>query len=192
MPLLSHIRHLLVAVLTTPFFWPAVASATEVEPDLNALFDHQIKRLHASEVVDLRHNFQGQPLLIVNTASHCGYTGQFEGLEALHQAYKARGLKVIGFPSNSFNQEAQDEADTARVCFYNFGVTFDMFAPIEVRGRNAHPVFKELARQSRAPRWNFYKYLLDREGRVIASFASNVAPDAPELRQAIEALLSAP
>ncbi len=154
-----------------------------------SLFDHEMRRLHSPEMVDLRERFAGQPVLVVNTASHCGFTGQFAGLEALHQQYRDRGLKVAGFPSNDFRQESADEAKTAEVCFVNFGVTFDMFAPIAVRGPDAHPLFRELARQSEAPRWNFHKYVIDREGRVIAAFPSRVEPDSPELQAAIEQAL---
>lgn len=165
-------------------------SAAATDPDLAALFEHRLKRLHASAVVDLNEHYRGQPLLVINTASHCGFTPQFEGLEQLHQRYRARGLKVLGFPSNDFRQEAEDEAGIARVCRYNFGVTFDMFAPVAVRGRDAHPIFRELARQSgKAPRWNFYKYVLDRDGRVTAVFSSLTAPDDPALIRALEAVL---
>lgn len=156
------------------------------------LLDHQLRRLHASEVVDLRERYAGQPLLIVNTASHCGYTRQFKGLEALYQRYRERGLKVLGFSSNDFDQEADEEAKAAKVCYENFGVSFDMYAPIHVRGEEAHPLFRELARQSDAPRWNFHKYVLDREGKVIASFPSRTEPDAPPLIAAIEAALALP
>lgn len=164
-------------------------SSVQADPRPEQLLDHQLRRLHTDEVVDLKDRYQGQPLLFVNTASHCGFTGQFEGLEALHQRYKDRGLIVAGFPSNSFRQEADDEAETARVCFFNFGVTFDMFAPINVRGDEAHPIFAELARQTRAPRWNFYKYLIDQEGRVVEVFPSTTRPDSAAVRRAIEALL---
>lgn len=164
-------------------------TAAETVPDLDALLGHELKRLHASEMVDLRARYAGKPLLFVNTASRCGFTGQFEGLEALHQEYKDRGLMVAGFPSNSFRQEEAYEADTAAVCFVNFGVSFDMYSPISVRGRDAHPIFQELARQSSAPKWNFYKYLIDRDGSVVASFPSTTKPDSPALRKAIEELL---
>ncbi len=159
------------------------------EPNLDTLLNHELRRLHANEVVDLRSHFEGKPLLFVNTASHCGFTGQFEGLEALHQEYKDRGLMVAGFPSNSFRQESSDEAETAQVCFYNFGVTFDMFSPIDVRGDEAHPIFQELARQARAPRWNFYKYLIDQNGQVVEVFPSTTRPDSRRLHRAIERLL---
>ena len=111
-----------------------VAGPAQADPD--ALLDHDLRRLHSSEVVNLKEQLGGSPLLLVNTASRCGFTGQFEGLEALHQRYAERGLKVAGFSSNDFNQEI-DEEGAAEVCFINFGVTFDMFAPIPVRGPEA-------------------------------------------------------
>lgn len=159
------------------------------EPDTAALFEHQLPRLHSSEMVDMR-QFAGQPILVINTASFCGFTGQFEGLEALHQRYQSQGLKVIGFPSNDFRQEASDESKTAEVCFVNFGVTFDMVKPVKVRGDEAHPIFKEIARQSgKPPRWNFYKYVIDRNGKVTAVFSSMTKPDDKKLQDAIAAVL---
>lgn len=155
----------------------------------NALYAHELRRLHSGEVVRLSDRLAGQPVLIVNTASHCGFTSQFRELEAVHQQYKDRGLRVAGFSSNDFDQEADNEAKAAEVCFLNFGVTFDMFAPIHVRGAQAHPLFRELARRAEAPAWNFHKYLIDRNGRVVATFPSKVKPDAPEVRKAIERLL---
>lgn len=164
-------------------FLPALAAAQG-----EALLDHEMRRLHSDEVVALE-RYTGQPLLIVNTASHCGYTKQFGALEALHKKYAERGLKVLGFSSNDFNQEA-DEEKAAEVCFVNFGVSFDMFATIPVRGEAAHPLFKELARQSgQAPRWNFHKYVVDRQGRVVAAFPSAVTPDSAEVEEAIERVL---
>jgi glutathione peroxidase len=165
-----------------------LAGTAGASPD--DLYDHELRRLHSSESVNLREQFAGQPLLIVNTASHCGFTGQFSGLEQLHQTYSEAGLRVVGFPSNDFRQEAADEADAAAVCFVNYGVTFDMFAPISVRGSDAHPIFRELARQSQAPRWNFYKYLVNREGEVVQVFSSMTSPDSERLRTAIEKLLA--
>ena len=169
---------------------PAAAESAAAEA---ALLDHAFRRLHANETVHLGERYAGQPLLIVNTASHCGFTRQFKGLEAVHQRYRERGLKVLGFSSNDFDQEADTEAKAARVCFENFGVSFDMFAPIHVRGDEAHPLFRELARQSQEPRWNFHKYVVDRSGKVVAAFPSRTEPDAAAVRTAIEtALASAP
>ena len=153
------------------------------------LYDHSLRRLHADESVRLAERYAGQPVLVVNTASHCGFTRQFRELEAVHQRFKERGLKVAGFPSDDFRQEAADEAETAEVCFQNFGVTFDMYAPIHVTGAEAHPLFREIARQSAAPEWNFHKYVIDRNGRVVAAFGSSTKPDAPEVIAAIEKAL---
>lgn len=165
-------------------------SASASEPNTDALYHHQLKRLHSAEVVDLRERFAGKPMLVINTASFCGFTGQFEGLEELHQRYKDQGLMVVGFPSDDFNQEAKNEEKSAEVCFVNFGVTFDMFSPIHVKGDNAHPIFREIARQSDTPpRWNFYKYVIDRDGKVTAAFSSMTSPDSDKLIKAIEAVL---
>lgn len=159
------------------------------EPDTGALFEHQLPRLHSGDMVDMR-QFAGQPMLVINTASFCGFIGQFEGLEALHQRYRKQGLKVVGFPSNDFRQEANDESKTAEVCFVNFGVSFDMVKPVSVRGDDAHPIFREIARQSgKPPRWNFYKYVIDRNGKVTAVFSSMTRPDDQKLHDAIAAVL---
>lgn len=150
----------------------------------------EYRRLHSTEDVNLCERFSGKALLVVNTASHCGFTSQFEGLEALHQRYGDRGLAVVGFASNDFNQEAASEEEAASVCYENFGVTFTMFAPTGVKGEDANTLFKELARQTQAPGWNFNKYLVSPQGKVVKHFESDVAPDAKELNQAIEALLN--
>lgn len=176
------------------FLLPAALAATCApafadQGATSSLFGHELRRLHSDEVVKLTERLGGQPVLVVNTASHCGFTDQFRELEAVHQKFKDRGLKVAGFPSDDFRQEADDEAKTAEVCFTNFGVTFDMFTPIAVTGDKAHPLFREIARQSSAPRWNFHKYVIDRDGRVVATFPSRVKPDAPEVLQAIEKVL---
>ena len=176
-------------LLATALIATGSVSVSASEPDQTALFDHEMRRLHSSESVNLREQYAGHPLLIVNTASHCGYTGQFKGLETLHQQYREAGLKVIGFPSNDFRQEAGDEAKTAEVCFVNYGVSFDMFSPIRVRGAEAHPIFRELARQTTEPGWNFHKYVVDRNGKVVAAFPSRVAPEDRTLKAAIEQVL---
>ncbi|MDK2776073.1 MAG: glutathione peroxidase [Pseudomonadota bacterium] len=156
------------------------------EPACPPIWQQQMKQLHSSKVLDLCDLAAGHPVMLVNTASHCGFTGQFDDLEAIHEKYKDRGLVVIGVSSDSFNQEADDEAEAADVCFKNFGVTFTMLATVPVRGDNAHPLFQEVARQDVAPKWNFYKYLVNREGRIVSSNSSMTIPD----DDAIEALLS--
>lgn len=154
-----------------------------------AFLNHDFKKLHSSQSINLCTAFAGRPLLIVNTASHCGFTPQFKGLEALYQKYQARGLVVIGFPSDDFKQEAKDEAETADICYLNYGVTFPMLAPSAVTGRDANPVFQELGRRSSAPGWNFNKYLVSSDGKVTRHFDSRVKPESAELQQAIEQLL---
>lgn len=150
----------------------------------------EYRRLHSTEDVDLCERFSGKALLVVNTASHCGFSSQFKGFEALHQRYGDRGLAVVGFASNDFNQEADSEEEAASVCYENFGVTFTMFAPTSVKGEGANPLFKELAQQTQAPGWNFNKYLVSPQGEVVQHFESEVAPESKELKQAIEALLN--
>lgn len=157
--------------------------------DCPAFLNHDFKKLHSSQNINLCNAFAGRPLLIVNTASHCGYTPQFKGLEALHKKYQARGLVVVGFPSDDFKQEAKDETETADICFVNYGVTFTMLAPSSVTGRAANPVFQELGRRPSEPSWNFNKYLVSADGKVIRHFDSRVKPESAELQQAIEQLL---
>ena len=150
----------------------------------------ELPRLRSQERIDLCQRFAGKPLLVVNTASHCGFAPQFKGLEALHQRYKAQGLEVLGVPSDDFRQEADTSEETAKVCFIDYGVTFVMSEPQAVRGDDAVPLFRELAEQSSAPRWNFYKYVVGRDGKVIASFSSLTKPDSQSLNAAIEQALA--
>jgi len=174
-------------VLATALMIPALpVSAASGCADF---LDYDLRRLHSRESVNICRDFKSSPLLIVNTASHCGYTPQFEGLEALHREYGPRGLVVIGMPSDDFRQEADNEAETAKVCYLNYGVTFIMTAPLSVKGETAHPLFRHLAEVSRAPGWNFNKYLLSRDGRVIRHFGSGVDPQSSELMSVIEELL---
>ncbi|MDP6189644.1 MAG: glutathione peroxidase, partial [Gammaproteobacteria bacterium] len=123
--------------------------------------DYSLKKLHDPEVIDLCTATRGKPVLLVNTASHCGFTHQFGGLEELHQQYQDQGLVIIGFPSDSFSQAADTAAEAARICYYNFGVSFLMTEQISVKGDTAHPIFKHLAQASEAPGWNFNKYLIN-------------------------------
>jgi glutathione peroxidase len=151
--------------------------------------DHEMRRLHSKEDVNLCEVTAGKPMLIVNTASHCGYTPQFKGLEAVHQAYKDRGLVVVGFASDSFRQEADSEEEAADVCFVNYGVSFTMLAPTPVRGENANPVFEALGAAAGEPKWNFNKYVVNADGTVVEHFDSGVRPDSETLTAAIEKVL---
>ncbi len=151
--------------------------------------NHEMRRLHSKENVNLCEVTAGKPVLIVNTASHCGYTPQFKGLEALHRTYQDQGLVVVGFASDSFKQEAESEAKAADVCYVNYGVSFTMLAPTPVRGDDANAVFKALGAQAGEPRWNFNKYLVDGDGTVIEHFDSGTRPDSAQLTSAIEKVL---
>jgi len=137
--------------------------------------------------------FKGKVVLIVNTASQCGFTPQYEGLEALYRRYKDRGLMVLGFPANDFGgQEPGSSTEIARFCQVNYGVSFPMFAKTSVVGPDANPLYRDLAAQSgKRPQWNFHKYLLDRNGAVVASFASAVPPQDARITAQIERLLAA-
>jgi glutathione peroxidase len=137
--------------------------------------------------------FAGKVLLVVNTASECGYTPQYEGLEALYRKFRERGLVVLGFPSNDFGgQEPGSNRDIAAFCVNQYAIDFPIFAKTSVRGAQANSLFAELARATgAAPRWNFHKYLVDRGGRQVMSFDTRVAPGDPRLVAAIERLLEA-
>ncbi len=137
--------------------------------------------------------FKGKVVLIVNTASECGFTPQYEGLEALYRRYKDRGLVVLGFPANDFGgQEPGSSKDIARFCQVNYGVSFPMFAKTAVVGPDANPLYRDLAAQSgKSPRWNFHKYLVDRNGAVVASFDSAIPPRDTRVTTQIERLLAA-
>ena len=144
-----------------------------------------MRKLHSEESVNFC-EFKDKPLLIVNTASNCGFTDQFKDLEALHKKYKDQGLVVIGFPSDDFFQEENDEADTAEVCFVNYGVTFTMLTTTAVRGDDANPIFKHLNAQTSSPNWNFYKYLVSADRKTVQRFNSRTKPLSANLTQAIE------
>ena len=123
--------------------------------------------------------YAGKVLLVVNTASYCGFTPQYEGLEKLYATYGAQGLVVLGFPSNDFGQQEPGKGkDIADFCFNTYGVKFPMFEKSVVTGKNANPLFLELAKAGGgSPRWNFYKYLVGRDGKLIDSYSSMTAPD---------------
>jgi len=165
---------------------PAVADETAGCP---AFLNHDLPKLHSSESVNLCELAAGKPMLVVNTASFCGFTNQFKGLEQLHQRYGKEGLVVVGFASNDFRQEADTEEEAATICFVNFGVTFTMIAPGSVTGADATPVFAHINQQSQPPRWNFTKYLLNDRGQVVESFLSSVRPSDKQVTQAVESVL---
>ncbi|MGM0433613.1 MAG: glutathione peroxidase [Pseudomonadota bacterium] len=152
--------------------------------------DQTYRQLHSRDSINLCEAYKGQPMLVVNTASRCGFRGQFGGLEDLHQRYRNQGLAVVGFASDDFNQEADTEQEAADVCRVNYGVTFTMVAPTSVTGDQANPLFSMIQSQGQAPEWNFYKYVLNAEGKLTASFPSRVLPADAELVDAVEAVLN--
>ena len=163
---------------------PGVVSASC--PDF---LNHSMRQLASTESIQFCEAYEGKALLIVNTASYCGYTPQFEGLEAVHQKYQNDGLVVLGFSSDDFFQEDNDEGDAAEVCFEKYEVSFPVLATSAVRGNDANPVFKGLGEAAGYPRWNFNKYVVSSDGEVVGHFSSGVKPDSEELQTAIEAAL---
>jgi len=154
-----------------------------------AVLKHTFKRLQDDAPQDLC-QYAGKVVLVVNTASYCGYTKQYDGLEKLYAKYAPRGLVVLGFPSNDFKQEDADAKKIADLCYNTYGVKFPMFASTVVSGANANPLYAELIKAtSNQPKWNFNKYLIDRNGKVIEYFPSKVTPEDPALVGKIEQAL---
>ncbi len=151
--------------------------------------NQKIRKLHSKKNIDLCALTAGKPVLLVNTASNCGFTPQFKSLESLHKKYKEQGLVVLGFPSDDFFQEEDNEKDTADICYINYGVTFTMLTPNAVRGSDVQPVFKYLGDEVGAPKWNFFKYLVSADGKQIQRFNSKVKPDSKEMIEAINHIL---
>jgi glutathione peroxidase len=168
--------------------WSNIGAATEgCAPAL----DFEKRRLAGDERVSLCAEYQGKVIMIVNTASKCAFTGQYEGLEALYRRYKERGFVVLGFPSNDFgNQEPGSEKEIQKFCRLTYSVDFPMFAKIRVRKGAADPLFQRLADETGAyPSWNFYKYLIDRNGNVVDYYSSVTSPESAKVVEAIESLL---
>ena len=160
------------------------------------LLDQDFRMLASDESVNLCEAYEGKVVLVVNTASKCGFTPQFEGLEEMYQKFKDRGLEILGFPCNQFgNQDPGSNEEITEFCQLNYGVSFPMHAKIDVNGKTAHPLFQQL--KSAAPgilgsqsiKWNFTKFLVDGSGRVLKRFAPTTTP--AQIEKEIEALLPA-
>jgi len=157
--------------------------------------DHTVTSIQG-DTVDLA-GYRGRPMLIVNTASECGFTKQYDGLQELNETYGDRGLVVIGFPSNDFgNQEPGSDREIAEFCRLNFGVTFPMMAKVHTKGPDQAPIYRTLTDETAEGirgeiRWNFTKFLVDRDGRVVARFEPSVEPTDHEITSRIEELLAA-
>jgi glutathione peroxidase len=155
-----------------------------------AILQHSFDRLQDEKPQPLC-QYAGKVLLVVNTASFCGFTPQYKGLEALYGQYQAKGLVVLGFPSNDFSQESGSNKEVADFCENTFGVKFPMFVKTSVRGPEANVLFKELASKTgTTPQWNFYKYLIGRDGSVVAAYSSMTTPDDRDLRQQLDKQLA--
>lgn len=151
--------------------------------DTQSIYSIEVKTIRKESVTLAP--YKGKVMLIVNTASKCGFTPQFAGLEKLYQTYKNRGFTVLGFPCNQFgSQEPLSEPQIQNFCQVNYGVTFPMFAKIDVNGENAHPLYRYLKRsapgilKSEAIKWNFTKFLIDRKGNVVRRYAPSTEPEA--------------
>jgi glutathione peroxidase len=171
--------------------WAGAAVAAPETGGCPALLDRKVPSLLDEPVSLCR--FSGKVLLVVNTASQCGFTPQYAGLEKLYKRYQGQGFVVLGFPANDFGgQEPGSNKDIASFCQVNYGVSFPMFAKTSVIGRDANPLFRDLAAKTgKRPQWNFHKYLVDRSGEVVAAFPSAVEPEDPRVTREIERLLAA-
>jgi glutathione peroxidase len=179
---MNHFR--LIAFLALAFAGPAGAACP-------ALLQHTFPRLQDEKPQPLC-QYSGKVLLVVNTASYCGFTPQYKGLEELQSRYRERGLVVLGFPSNDFSQEGGSNQQIAEFCENTFGVRFPMFAKTSVRGPEANALYRQLAGHTgRQPQWNFHKYLVGRDGSVIADYPSRTGPGDKALVREIEKQLAA-
>ncbi len=170
---------------------PALRAAEPTSPACPALMQHTFPRLQDEKPQNLC-QYAGKVVLVVNTASYCGFTSQYKGLEALYDRYRERGLVVLGFPSNEFgSQEPGNNKQIADFCENTFGVKFPMLAKTSVSGKNPNPLYQQLAAKTgQQPAWNFHKYLVARDGRAVKSHASAVDPQDRTLVAQIEQMLA--
>lgn len=182
---------LFIALLTA--FSPRLAFASDTHKAVTdkALLDVVVRTLNSNQRLNLQDIYKGKVILIVNTASKCGYTPQYDALEKLYAKYKNQGLVVLGFPSNDFaSQEPGSEKEIQDFCRLTYGVKFPMFAKTRVRKEAADPLYQHLAAAAgEYPEWNFHKYLLDRNGKLAGSYSSATRPDSAKLINKIKSLL---
>ena len=176
--------------LCSPALHAAISSQTPAS--CTGLLQQNFLRLQDEKPQSLC-QYSGKVVVVVNTASFCGFTSQYQGLEALYARYKDKGLVVLGFPSNDFSQETGSNKDIAAFCENTFGVKFPMFAKTSVAGKDANPLFKQLsAKTGTTPRWNFYKYVIARDGQSVVSFNSMADPTSRQFLKEIEKQLANP
>lgn len=167
------------------------ATAPAIADKKKAMSFHELSASRLNGKSEKLSEYQGKVLLVVNTASECGYTPQYAGLEKLSQDYKGKGVVVLGFPSNDFGgQEPGSAEQIARFCELRFKVTFPMFDKVKTKGEGQSPVYEFLARGHGAPKWNFHKYVVGKDGQVKAAFPSSVTPDSAELKAALDKALA--
>ena len=182
-------KSLKTLLLSAAILLPSVISSAPLQAaQCDDFTNVEMRKLRSKDSINFC-EFKDKPLLIVNTASNCGFTPQFEQLESVHKKYKDQGLVVIGFPSDSFMQEEDEEKDTAEVCFINYGVTFNMMSTSDVRGDDANAIFKHLSAQTRSPSWNFNKYLVSKDRKTVEHFGSRDKPTDEKMTKAIEKAL---
>ena len=191
--LFTTVLGLLAAPATMAQTAPPVASKTAAAAACPAILQHEFARLQDDAPQNLC-QYAGKVVLVVNTASFCGFTKQYEGLEALYAKYQGKGLVVLGFPSNEFgDQEPGSAKEIADFCFNTYGVKFPMFAKSEVAGPRKNALYAELSKATKTePGWNFSKYLINRQGKVVANYPSKVEPTSTTLVVALEKALNQP
>lgn len=168
----------------------ALTGAPDKEKNMTSLYQLTVKNLAGKDTALAE--YTGKVALVVNTASECGYTPQYEGLEKLYQELSGKGVVVLGFPSNDFGGQEPGTADQIQTfCKTKYGIKFPMFEKVATKGGTKHPVYQFLTAKHGEPKWNFHKYLVGKDGKVIAAFPSSVTPDSPELRAAITKALAA-
>ncbi|MFN3236418.1 MAG: glutathione peroxidase [Pseudomonadales bacterium] len=167
-----------------------VLYSSSVFADCPDILNYETRKLRSQETINFCEAFENKVVLMVNTASRCGYTPQFSELEALFTRYKDQGLAIVGFPSNDFRQEYSSEDKVADVCYVNYGVSFPMVATSPVRGNAANAMFQRLeAATGKAPGWNFNKYLVSSDGKKVVHFPASAKPLGAEIEAAIKELL---
>jgi len=187
----TSVRHAMAPPFPAVWMQASVTGPTVTTTACPTLLQHSFNLLQTGTPQSLC-RYHGNVVLVVNTASQCGYTDQYGGLEALYRKYRARGLVVVGFPSNDFGgQEPGTNKEIAEFCRTNFGIEFPLYEKSAVSKLSANPFYVELARSTgQSPKWNFHKYVIDRDGKPVASFASGVTPDSREITQLLEKLLA--
>ena len=181
-------KQLLIFGLTIIMFFFKNSSHAEYE---KIFYDFKINDIKGDQI-DLK-DFKGKPVLIVNTASYCGFTKQYNDMQELWEKYRERGLIVLGVPSNSFNQEKKNNSAVKEFCEVNFNINFPLTEITDVKGDNAHEIYKWAKAnygKSAVPKWNFYKILINREGKVEDTYASLTSPTSKKITKKIESLLN--